>query len=77
MVIGSIYVPIRNRKIERKEKEQQRVLNAIWKKLDFLDDKLDGHMATDEIKSFVKHKIKESELKTEIKFFRERDKSQQ
>ena len=41
--------------------------NAQWRKHDEHDARFDDHMTKEEIKSLIKHKVKESELKTKVK----------
>ncbi|MAF35845.1 hypothetical protein CL622_01860 [archaeon] len=67
LVIGSIYVPIRNRRVERKEKEQQQVFNAIWKKLDKLTEDLSNNYYTKtDCDSKIKHRIEKATMKQTI-----------
>lgn len=67
LVIGSIYVPIRNRRQERKDKEQQSTFSAIWKKLDKIDGDLSNNYYTkQDCDSKMKHRIEKAVMKQTI-----------
>lgn len=67
IVVGSIYVPIRNKNKERKEKEYQQTISAIWKKLDRLDGDLSNNYYTkQDCDSKMKHRIEKAVMKQTI-----------